>query len=250
MVATKGAEMKLLCCALPADLCGLLRDRGHLIDSAQDGDDAISVLGHGGRDGHQLYDLLLAYLDGEAVGTSFPRRLRLAKVSTPLIVVGDSSACRQARLLRAVLLEGGADDFLLLPPHERELQASIDACVRRAQQRPANVRQVGPLLVDFTRREVWLDGGQVQLSRKMYEVLEVLAMHAESPVTTEAIMAHLYESVDDAPESKIVGIWIFKLRRALDSLQQGSSRHLWTLWRSRYMLSEKPCPQRSFPAAG
>ena len=72
-------------------------------------------------------------------------------------------------------LRGGADDYLVKPFGFGELQARIEAVLRRSRPRPAGVRRIGTLRVDLDRYEVSIDGEPVVLSRKEFQLLALLA---------------------------------------------------------------------------
>jgi len=106
-----------------------------------------------------LLDLGLPDLDG----TEVCRRLR-ARTGAPIIVV----TARSDELDRVLLLEMGADDYVVKPFGFRELVARIRAVRRRLAAGSAGddepTLRVGPLSIDRAARRVWLHGDEVDLT--------------------------------------------------------------------------------------
>jgi len=126
-----------------------------------------------------LLDLGLPDLDGQEVC----RRLRTAS-EVPIVVV----TARSDEVDRVVLLQSGADDYLIKPYSTRELIARIEAVSRRthgtatsgvpAQARtepePDEVRVLGPLRADLRTRQVRVADREVALTRREFDLLVAL----------------------------------------------------------------------------
>jgi two-component system cell cycle response regulator CtrA len=78
---------------------------------------------------------------------------------------------------------------------------------------PSSVR-TGDLVVDCIAKSATVGGQPLHLKMKEYQLVECLSLHRDTVLTREALLAHLYGSVDQ-PEIKIVDIFIDKLRRKL-----------------------------------
>ncbi len=118
-----------------------------------------------------LLDLGLPDMDGQEVC----RRIR-ASQDTPIIVV----SARGDETDRVIALELGADDYLVKPYGMRELSARIRAVVRRSQPTPAapptnTVQEVGRLSIDRRSQRVHIDGNEIALTAKEFDVLAYLA---------------------------------------------------------------------------
>jgi DNA-binding response OmpR family regulator len=72
-------------------------------------------------------------------------------------------------------LEFGADDYVVKPYVYAELRARIAAVLRRVEQRRSGPLRVGDVVVDPSRRRAWVGGREVQLSKKEFSLLRVLA---------------------------------------------------------------------------
>jgi DNA-binding response OmpR family regulator len=108
-------------------------------------------------------------------GTDVCRAIR-ALTTTPIIVV----SARDEEIDRVLALELGADDYLVKPFGMRELIARIRAVARRTdavEGRPPVVttRTIGPLSIDHRSRRVLVDGVEIHLTVKEFDLLHYLA---------------------------------------------------------------------------
>ncbi|MQA25528.1 MAG: response regulator [Micromonosporaceae bacterium] len=97
---------------------------------------------------------------------------------------------------RVVGLRTGADDYVVKPFSMAELQARIDAVLRRVVRTapPATARQIGPLRLDPASRQVTVDGEPVSLTRKEFELLVVLAQEAGSVVSRDRLLMEVWRT--------------------------------------------------------
>lgn len=72
-------------------------------------------------------------------------------------------------------LEFGADDYVVKPFSYAELRARIGAVLRRGAERGGGPIRVGEIVVDPTRRKAWVGGEEVQLAKKEFSLLRMLA---------------------------------------------------------------------------
>ena len=129
-----------------------------------------------------LLDLGLPDLEGRAVC----QELR-ARDSVPIIVV----TARSDEIDRVMLLELGADDYVVKPFGFRELVARIRAVLRRsgsAPQAETNALQIGKLSIDLRARGVKFDGEPVSLTPREYDLLSYLASDAGAVKSREQLM--------------------------------------------------------------
>lgn len=154
-----------------------------------------------------LLDLGLPDLDGAEVC----RRLR-DRSAVPIIVV----SARSDEVDRVLLLEMGADDYVVKPFGLRELVARIRAVSRRTGgAEPAAARlEVGPLVIDRRTHEVHADGRLVELTPKEFDLLAYLATdpgaaHPRRDILEEVWDANWYGS------SKTLDVHVASLRRKL-----------------------------------
>jgi two-component system response regulator RegX3 len=98
---------------------------------------------------------------------------------------------------RIVGLELGADDYVVKPFSGGEVIARIRAILRRAkapeEAPPPEPVVVGELEVDVAGRRAHLEGGELQLSRKEFDLLAELIRHAGRVVTREQLMDRVWD---------------------------------------------------------
>jgi DNA-binding response OmpR family regulator len=154
-----------------------------------------------------LLDLGLPDLDGAEVC----RQLR-DRSGVPIIVV----SARSDEVDRVLLLEMGADDYVVKPFGLRELVARIRAVGRRSGSgEPAPQRlQVGPLVVDLRTHEVTADGEQVELTPKEFDLLAHLASDPGAALTRRSILEEVWDA-NWYGSSKTLDVHVASLRRKL-----------------------------------
>ncbi len=165
-----------------------------------------------------LLDLGLPDLDGREVC----RRLTAAS-SAPVIVL----TARDEEVERVLLLEMGADDYVLKPFGFRELVARIRAVHRRSiapgvgAQAPTTEGFDGPesgdghgLVVDRRSRRVHLDGEPLELAPKEFELLALLAAHPGRALARELIIEQVWDEHWWGP-TKTLDVHIAALRKKL-----------------------------------
>src|SRR5665213_3436449 len=124
-------------------------------------------LGEEGLDLGKLYDYDIILLDlnlPDMHGYDVLKKLRVAKVSTPVLIL--SGISEMDSKVRA--LGFGADDYVTKPFHREELVARIRAVVRRSQIQSPSVVLTGKLAVNLDAKTVEVDGARVHLTGKEY----------------------------------------------------------------------------------
>ena len=118
---------------------------------------------------------------------------------------------------RIVGLELGADDYLGKPFHPRELTARVKAILRRsgaAAPRDTGSVVVGPLSIDWRRHVVTLDGGELRLRNKEFDLLRQLAEHEGIVLSREQLLETVW-GYDYYGETRTVDVHVNQLRRKL-----------------------------------
>jgi len=154
-----------------------------------------------------ILDLNLPDLDGSEV----LERIR-AWSNVPVIVLSISANERD----KVRLLKLGADDYVVKPFGILELVARAEAALRRhyrSTDREPVVR-AGPLSIDLVSRVVTLNGRRVQLTRKQYALLYVLATHAGLVVTHQQLIKEIWGN--RAGNIQYLRILVRKLRQKVE----------------------------------
>ena len=118
---------------------------------------------------------------------------------------------------RVVGLELGADDYVVKPFSAREVVARIRAVLRRAEDvepAPEGAVEIGDVSLDPAKREVRRAGEPVELSRKEFDVLELLMRNAGTVVKRERLLQDVWDTTWFG-STKTLDVHISALRRKL-----------------------------------
>jgi len=103
---------------------------------------------------------------------------------------------------------------------------------------PSTIR-TGDLVVDLNTRVVSVDNKPVHLTRKEYDIFELLSLRKGTTLTKEMLLNHLYGGVHE-PETKIIDVFVCKLRKKL-AQATGGNHYIETIWGRGYRLRD-PAP--------
>jgi two-component system KDP operon response regulator KdpE len=161
-----------------------LGSAGFAIEEAQRGREGIERAATSAPD-VVILDLGLPDLDGKAVVAAIREWSQV-----PILVL----SVRDTEAEKIAALDAGADDYVTKPFSSGELLARLRALVR--SRRPADAETpavtIGPLVVDLARRLVTLDGAEVKLTRKEYDVLALLTRHRGRLVTHRQLLTTVW----------------------------------------------------------
>jgi DNA-binding response OmpR family regulator len=184
-----------------------LRREGYEVHAAHDGEEALAVIGRVEPDVIVL-DLMLPGIDGLEVA----RRVR--EDADPYIVM---LTARSDEVDRIVGLRIGADDYITKPFSPNELVARIQAMLRRPRRVTSvtsHVRRFGDLTVDPAAREVTVAGGQVELTRLEFDLLDTMSAEPRMVFTKEQLLERVWGS-SAYRDDHVVAVHIANLRRKL-----------------------------------
>ena len=194
-----------------------LRLSGFEVAVAADGPQALRGLAVDGADAVVL-DVNMPGMDGVEVVT----RLRAGRDDTPVCVL----SARDTVDDRITGLEAGADDYLVKPFDLAELVARLRALLRRraaAATGSPEVR-VGPLRVDPAGRQVSIGGREVELTRREFDLLAVLAEN-HGVVLSRTRLLDLVWGYDFDVDTNVVDVFVGYLRRKLEAGGEGRVVH-------------------------
>lgn len=172
-----------------------------------------------------VLDLMLPGMDGLEIC----RRVR-AQSDIPIIML----TARSDDIDKIVGLELGADDYLTKPFNPRELVARVKAILRRTDRKSAPISEdvsIGNLVIAPDRRAVLVNGRNVDLRMKEFDLLLVLARNAGRVFSRERLLEVVW-GYDFAGETRTVDVHIAHLRHKLD----GMSPLIETVWGVGYKL--------------
>ena len=191
---------------LRVSLAEQLRGRGFAVDLAADGpegeyagvefplDVAIVDLGLPGRSGMEI---IRAW---RKAGRQFPVLILTARDRWQDKVEG---------------LQAGADDYMTKPFQFEELEARVQALLRRSAGWSSPVLHSGPVELETTSQEVRVGGAAVELTAFEFRLLEYLMLRAGEVVSKGELTEKLYAQ-DFERDSNVIEVLIGRLRRKLD----------------------------------
>ncbi len=189
---------------------GLL-EAGILAEWSADADEAVLAADHGHFDVIVLDVMLGRGMDG----FELCRLLRGRTVPSAILML----TARDAVPDRVRGLEAGADDYLVKPFAFQELLARIRALARRPARLPTDATDVGALSVDATARRVRLHGTEVVLSRREFDVLELLIRHRGHTLTKDQIETQVW-GFEAESGGNLVEVYVGRLRRKLNDAEE------------------------------
>ncbi len=168
--------------------------------------------------------VLLDVMLPDRSGTEVCRELRAAS-NVPIIMV----SARSSEIDVVIGLELGATDYVAKPYRMRELIARIRAVLRRSPIEIASdeVIVAGPVRMDSSRREAYVRGALIELSRKEFDLLWLLVSHAGSVVTRETCIDALWWG-QDLLDTRTLDTHIKRIRPKIE-LDAAAPRHLVTI---------------------
>jgi DNA-binding response OmpR family regulator len=149
--------------------------------------------------------------------------LRASHVKTPIIVL---SAIGE-EMDKVLLLEIGADDYIVKPFGIRELLARIRAVLRRTSSQDGKVLEFGQVEVDLTRRVVRRAGQELKLTRAEYNLLTYFLQNPDRVLTRDAILNSVW-GYDYFPHTRTVDAHVVRLRQKLEP-ESARPRHFLTV---------------------
>jgi two-component system, cell cycle response regulator CtrA len=192
-------------------------------------------LGEEGVDLGKLYDYDIILLDlnlPDMSGFEVLRSLRVSKVKTPILILSGNAGIAD----KVKGLGFGADDYMTKPFHKDEMVARIHAIVRRSRGHARSVVQTGDLIVDLDAKTVEINQVRVHLTRKEYQMLELLSLRKGTTLAKEMLLNQLYGGMDE-PGIKIIDVFLCKLRKKLAKASNGKD-YIETVWGRGYVLRE------------
>jgi DNA-binding response OmpR family regulator len=184
-----------------------LRQLGFQVDWVRDGEAALREL-RAQPYAASVLDLGLPLKDGMDVLAQARRH----GLTLPVLVLTSRDAVPD----RIRGLDVGADDYVVKPVDLHELAARLRALVRRTHGQPQERLQAQGVVLDPAGRTVTLDGADVPLAGREFDLLHVLMLNAGRVLTREQLEQHLY-SWGREVESNAVEVHVHHLRRKLGS---------------------------------
>jgi DNA-binding response OmpR family regulator len=182
-----------------------LAERGHAVDARRSGFDGLTAAIEEGPDVVVL-DLGLPDVDGAEV-------LKMIRAVSPVPVI--ITTARSDEQTVVALLDAGADDYVIKPYSVDNLEARIRAVLRRLDDtgKAAHIT-IGGLQIDLAGRVATLDGQEIELSRKEFDLLSHLAERQGEVVSKRELLAEVWREPYGGSDSTI-DVHLSWLRRKL-----------------------------------
>ncbi len=208
-------------------LATALRQAGLEVSHAADGHAALQALEPGHGLDLVLLDLQLPGVDGLSVlealrrrGDDVPVLVLTARASVPDRVLG---------------LQLGADDYLTKPFDLAELEARIQALLRRPGRMRSPVLRMGALEMSGDATAVLWQGQVLALTPREVSALQALLMSPQRPVSKDNLHTHVFGH--EAAELEAVEVLIHRLRKKLETLTGAGGVRIATFRGMGYMLT-------------
>ncbi|BBY58694.1 DNA-binding response regulator [Mycolicibacterium sarraceniae] len=207
-----------------------LRHSGFDVRVAANGKEALRLLASEKHDALVL-DVQMPELDGVAVVTA----LRALGNDIPICVLSARDTVND----RIAGLEAGADDYLTKPFDLGELVARLHALLRRAasSHEGSDAVTIGPLTIDTARRLVFVNGDRVELTKREFDLLAVLAENSGVVLSRQRLL-ELVWGYDFEVDTNVADVFISYLRRKLE--REGVPRVIHTVRGIGYVLRSEP----------
>ena len=192
--------------ALREGLRDNLSAAGFTVDLAADGEEGLFA----GLE----YPLDVAIIDlglPKLPGLDLIRRLRAEGKTYPILVL----TARDRWQDKVQGLDAGADDYVAKPFHFEEVQARLQALLRRSGGWASATLSCGVVSLDTRAQTVTVEGKPVELTTFEYRILEHLMLKAGEVISKTDLTEHLYEQ-DFERDSNVIEVFVGRLRRKLD----------------------------------
>jgi len=206
--------------AIAEPLAYLLEREGYETLLVADGSEALRRFDRDGAD-LVLLDLMLPGMSG----TEVCREIR-TRSQVPIIML----TAKDSEIDIVVGLELGADDYVTKPYSSRELLARIRAVLRRRVEVPEAddaIVEAGPVRIDLDRHVVTVDGAEVAMPLKEFELLEVLLRNAGKVLTRGQLIDRVW-GADYFGDTKTLDVHVKRIRSKIEATPS-EPRHLVTV---------------------
>jgi DNA-binding response OmpR family regulator len=260
---TEASTMKILVIEDEANIAQVIRlyleQAGYQVLTASDGVAGLELHAREHPD-LVILDLMLPALDGMEVC----RRIR-AWANTPILML----TARQSEEDRIAGLELGADDYLVKPFSPREVVSRVKAILRRTahsasatileaatgaeasstptpslairsetlvKPREAEELRFKGLTINIPARRVEVDGQNVQLTAKEFDLLATLASSPDRVFSRETLLDKIW-GYTFLGDGRTVDVHVGTLRKKLDAASEGMSHFIKTVWGIGYKFT-------------
>jgi len=190
-----------------------LGKNGYAVDCIYDGKDAAEHL----FVNHQDYDaVVLDLMLPNRSGLDICMSARERGISTPILVL----TAKDEKADSIVLLNAGADDYMVKPFAFEELLARLRAITRRPSETLPAELSVHDVRLDTNTRKVFVGSEEVAFTLKEFAILELFMRNPDRVLTREFILDHVWDFNFNSL-SNVVDVHVKNLRQKLATTKQG-----------------------------
>ncbi|OCL27297.1 DNA-binding response regulator [Orenia metallireducens] len=195
-----------------------LENEGYQVITAYDGEEALKKV----EEGHPnliVLDLMLPKLDGFDVCRQIRKDSKLSKI--PIIML----SAKGEEIDKILGLELGADDYVTKPFSPRELLARVKAILRRAKKKGEKEEEIialGDIKMDLTKYRVQVDGSEISLTPKEFDLLAILMTHPGQVFSRSYLLDELW-GYDYHGDTRTVDVHIRRLRKKISNYSDEES---------------------------
>ena len=192
--------------SLARGIAAMLRGATYAVDIAKDGESGLMM-----AEAEPYAIIILDVGLPDISGFEVLRTIRRNGSKTPVIVL----TARDAIEDRVAGLDNGADDYLLKPFEQSELEARMRALIRRSAGEASPVVTVGTLTIDATRGVAMVGERTLELRRREWAVLERLAARVGKVVSKDRLNGEIF-GYDEPVAPNAIEVYVARLRRKLE----------------------------------
>lgn len=188
-----------------------LRKEGYTVHTATNGRDAISLALK-----INPHLILLDVMMPEMDGVETCRELKRTKALDETIIVFFTA--RSEDFTQILSLDAGGDDYITKPIKPALLVSKVNSLLRRHKvvKQVSKVYQAGDLIIDKEKYLVFKDGREIQLARKEFELLNLLASRPDRVYTRDEILNQIWDD-DVVVGERTIDVHIRKIREKTGS---------------------------------
>ena len=183
-----------------------LGEDGHVVDAVADAEEALYRVAEYNHD-LAIVDLGLPGMSG----LELIRTLREQGKHFPILILTARGNWQD----KVEGLAAGADDYVVKPFQFEELEARLNALLRRSSGFVQSTIEAGPLSLDLNRKQAFLNDVPLALTAYEYRILEYLMRHHQQVVSKDRLIEQLYPD-DEERDPNVIEVLVGRLRRKLE----------------------------------
>ena len=182
--------------------------RGYTVDDARNGEEALEKIRQ------NRFDLVLLDMNMPGIGGMETCRIIRSQSDIPIVVL----SIRNAEKEKVEVLDAGADDYVTKPFSMQELLARIRAALRRSpltSPGTPDLLNLGKTVISFAARRVTVDGAEVRLTPKEFDLLRYLANNPDVVIPHAKLLQAVW-GPDYGEEVEYLRVFINQLRKKIE----------------------------------